>query len=547
MLSGAGVNYTLMGGQWENPERITFSFAPDGVHWDRGINNINERMNAQFGGSAWKDQIAKALQTWAASANLDFTLVGDGGYDFNASGNSQGDSRFGDIRIGGYAFPEATTLARTYGPPPNGTTGAGDAELNTSHSYAAGAQYDFGTIMLHEFGHSLGLGESPQPQAAMYMYYSGIKQSLTTYDIEGIQSLYGPRRPDFYTAAGLGGSASSSIDVSPGLNTDRQVKIDGLRLNAIGTTQYFSVVPPTPGSSLVVTALASGVSLLSPKVTVTDAAGNVLSANAQPSQYGNDIQVVIPGAIAGQRYTIAVQGATDDVFSVGTYALAVGFVGGQPLPPAPAPSNPSPVPGPPPAPSNPSPAPAPTNPTPIVAQIPADRFEPNDSTFAATNLGGLGQTVINGLTLDSAADADYFSFTATQAGTVSVASQGTRILVMNATGQIVAAGVGLIGFTAEGPGTRYSLIFVSPDGQAVASYGFSVSVTPASNPIAPIPLPEAPPAKPLTKAQKAAQARAARKAARLAAAQAAARRKAAQKAARLAARALVNQGLSRNR
>ena len=172
LLTAASLDYTLMGGQWDNNNPITFSVAPDGAVWDRGTNNVNAVLNSQFGGTDWHQEIAIALQTWAASANLNFVPVTDGPYDFNVEGKTQGDSRFGDIRVAGYTFTTAP-LAQTYGPPPNGWTAGGDVKLNTSNNFGPAGQYDLQTILTHEVGHSLGLGESPQPSAAMYAYYSG--------------------------------------------------------------------------------------------------------------------------------------------------------------------------------------------------------------------------------------------------------------------------------------------------------------------------------------------------------------------------------------
>jgi hypothetical protein len=163
MLSGLGTDYTLMGGQWDNTRPITFSFAPDGVSWDRGTNTVNAQLDSEFGGTSWHALVDQALQTWSSVTNLNFVEVGDGSFDFNAPGVNQGDAQHGDIRIGGSSTSGSSTIARTYGPPPNGQTGAGDVELNTAYDFAPGSKFDFETVILHELGHALGLGESPQP------------------------------------------------------------------------------------------------------------------------------------------------------------------------------------------------------------------------------------------------------------------------------------------------------------------------------------------------------------------------------------------------
>ena len=90
LAGGVGTDYTLMGGKWDNSKTITFSIAPDGVSWDQGTNSINGKLDAAFGGTSWHDLVAKALQTWSASTNLNFALVNDSNADFNAWGGEPG-------------------------------------------------------------------------------------------------------------------------------------------------------------------------------------------------------------------------------------------------------------------------------------------------------------------------------------------------------------------------------------------------------------------------------------------------------------------------
>ncbi len=506
LLSGAGVDYTLMGGRWDNSKPITFSFAPDGVAWDGGANTANAKLNAEFGGPSWQLAVARALQTWAASSNLDFTWMGDGPYGQNTQGQSQSDARFGDIRVGGYDFANAGMIAQTFGPPPNGTTGAGDVELNTAFTFSGPtARHDLQTVLLHEVGHSLGLGESPQSSAAMYSYYSGVRQALSPYDVAGIQSLYGPRVPDAFQSRGRGTAANNAVDLTGGFDAAGVATLGGLSLATIGGVEYFSVTaPPVAGSTLKVLGQAFGFSLLSPQVSVIDpATGATLAVDGHPDQFGDLATVSIPGVQPGHRYLIAVTGATRDVFAVGSYALQVSFPGGTPTasPPAPSPT-PTPVPPPvPPAPPStpvqPAPPPAPTPvpaPTPPPATIQADRFEPNNTFATATELGPwLGLGFVTNLTITSATDVRVFTFEPMAAGTVLVASPNTLMIVGDASGRPVASGSGLIGFQAPAAGARYFLILLTPNGQPVAETGFALNVIPAPPPpppvVVPVPVP----------------------------------------------------------
>ena len=116
MLSGTGLgtDYTLMGGQWDNSKTITVSIAPDGVNWDQGTNDINAKLDAEFGGTSWQGLIVKALQTWSAATNLNFTLVADGPYNFSTPRGSARAIR--SSATSGLAATTSAQIPRSPGP-----------------------------------------------------------------------------------------------------------------------------------------------------------------------------------------------------------------------------------------------------------------------------------------------------------------------------------------------------------------------------------------------------------------------------------------------
>src|SRR5271165_4798300 len=268
-----GYDYVLTGESWPNPSHITYSIAPDGVFWDHGTNVLNSTFNAKFGNSRiWEAQIARALATWESVADINIVPVADGPYDENTLGLAQGDPRFGDIRIGGYPYVDnTTTLSLTYFPPPQGSTAAGDVEINTAMPYAIGSDYDFYSVMLHEFGRSLGLDAPTNPAEVMYINYQGIRTGLAPGDIAGIQAIYGARPFDQYQANGLGVGFGAPIDLTSSLGLSNQVTLPNLSLQSIGDSEYFSFVAPSYASgSLQLSAIATQISMLSPKVSLYD-------------------------------------------------------------------------------------------------------------------------------------------------------------------------------------------------------------------------------------------------------------------------------------
>ena len=67
--------------------------------------------------------------------------------------------------------------------------------------------------------------------------------------------------------------------------------------------------------------------MLSPQVSILDASGQVLDVEGNPGAWGDNVTAQVSQIVPGQRYIIAVTGATQDVFAVGAYQLSVAFAG----------------------------------------------------------------------------------------------------------------------------------------------------------------------------------------------------------------------------
>ncbi len=461
-----GYDYVLYGTSWPNPSHITYSIAPDGVYWDHGVNNLNASFNAKFGTSGiWERQIALALATWESVANIEIVTVADGPYDLNTLGQAQGDPRFGDIRFGGYTFPDTTiTLAQTYFPPPQGSTAAGDVELNTGMNFNIGSTYDLYSVVLHETGHSLGLNEAPNPAEVMALDYGGVRTGLQPGDIAGIQAIYGPRTLDIYQAQGVGLGFGDPIDLTAGLATSHETVTSGVSLASIGSTEYYSFVAPSYATgSLQVTAAAGNISMLSPQVSIYNTSGTLLAWANNPTGWSDNVTATIPAVVPGQRYEVAVTGDTGTYFDVGAYQLVVA------LPQSSAPAPPVSTPTPPPV----TTTPPPTSPSPPVVSRP---LPTNTSPQTAIRLGWVTQTSLANLTFSSESTIEYFDFQSSTAGMYQLSAPGALIQVFNSRGRLIAHGANQVSVPNARAGASFFLKVRPATNPPVSTYTLSIGL-----------------------------------------------------------------------
>lgn len=325
--------YATSGGEWLFPQRITYSFIPDGTSVGGVPSTLFRTLNAVAPTATWQQQIQKAAAIWETVAHVDMVQVSDDGTAIGASGNQQGDSRFGDIRIG--AIPEQIgQLAFTFLPPPlNGGTYAGDIFFSNAINWQINTGYDLETVAIHELGHALGMSHSQITQADMYAFYNGIKQSLNSDDLSGIQSLYGPVPADSVN----NGQLSSATNITGLIDGNAQIALSGAAEEiASATDQDFFVVtvPSTTTGQMTVSMQTANLSSLAPRITVYDSNGRGLAQAMNTNGFGTTATLTISNVTPGQTYYIRAIAANAGPGSVGTYGLLVNF-GSSPQPPIP--------------------------------------------------------------------------------------------------------------------------------------------------------------------------------------------------------------------
>ncbi|MCA9505790.1 MAG: matrixin family metalloprotease [Myxococcota bacterium] len=234
LAPGSGLAFTLLFGKWDDPTPgtpavVTWGFIAPGagiapiapVAWS-GTNTLGSgdplldpraRIDAVHGAGAFDAALERAFATWAAATNVTFVRVADSAGDFAGVTSP-------DIRIGAWAFGDPAAGAG-FGPPGNDLLFpdalAGDLALDHEDLFTiavggegdaiprlAGAILnDLESLMLHEIGHTLGLGHSDVVDGVMCGFIPGdpfdpgdcvgevIRRQLRADDVAGIRALYG--------------------------------------------------------------------------------------------------------------------------------------------------------------------------------------------------------------------------------------------------------------------------------------------------------------------------------------------------------------------
>jgi predicted Zn-dependent protease len=318
---------------WPNPAHLTLSFAPDGTMVGNQPSQLFHLLNASAPTAAWQGTILRAFQDWAATTNLNLSVVPDSGDPLGTVGPIQGDPRFGDIRITAVPLPADVVGVAI---PFDVTAGswAGDVELNSNYLFgvngSAGA-YDLLTVALHEAGHSLGIDDGTDPASPMNTTYVGTRTGLTAGDIGAVQALYGTRRPDAFDAASPNNTLATAtqLNMIVGGDVPRPTVADaGIASPADADFYRFQVGETLTNLTFLVQ--TSGDSLLLPSLTVYGPTGAVVGSAVAATPGQGDLSLHLTGLQLRATYTAEVAAATADALGAGNYRLQVVPDGGTP-------------------------------------------------------------------------------------------------------------------------------------------------------------------------------------------------------------------------
>jgi hypothetical protein len=326
MLEDRSVPATF-GVPWLDPSDLTLSFVPDGTTIAGHSSSLFGLLNSQQATVTWEREILQAFQTWAVNANINIGLTADGGEPLGSAGDPQHDSRFGDIRVGAQAMDADVLSISVPNDPAVLSTLTGDVLINTSDNFGKNGM-DLFSVMLHEAGHVFGIPDGTDPKSPMYPTYLD-NTKLTSADINNLQALYGTRAPDPNEGSGGNDSVNKATTIQPpsGFNGATPLVTYG-DISTNNDVDFFSFRPPSGYTGSVTIRLQStGISLLTPHLSLVDAKGNVLSDTSAASDFGDAVTLSLSKADPKATYYLKVQGESSDVFGIGSYGLAVTFDG----------------------------------------------------------------------------------------------------------------------------------------------------------------------------------------------------------------------------
>lgn len=308
---------------WVDAMHLTTSFAPDGAMAVNESSNLQSNLDAQLGRAAWQSAILKAMQTWSEAAGVNIGLTADSGVAFGTPGDLQGDTRMGDIRVGGFRMsPDVMAISS---PPSSGLAGtiAGDIFINTQAKFTRQSLY---AAALHEVGHSLGVPNSTNPKSVMYTQVHG-NTSLSAEDVQAIRALYGVRPAD----ANEGDKGNETLKNA----TRIRFPSDSVYTGATPLVQFGDLTSTSDVDMYYLRDLSGyrgpvtfylrtqGISLLQPKMTIMDASGRVVGQVTSTKLGGDLLKFTIPQFSA--THYLRVEAAAGSNFRIGRYSLAATF------------------------------------------------------------------------------------------------------------------------------------------------------------------------------------------------------------------------------
>ncbi len=331
---------TVFGNPWPNGDRLTMSFAANGVEysnqtWGSGTFNSNlfSELNGSMSQSVWQGELLKAVYAWTSQANVNVGLTADSGRAFGPEGFSVSGPAAADWRVG--AFDQSAEVLAT-SIPYHPLTGyhAVNLMLNGTKAFTKGGASgttDLYSVALHEVANILGLADNDtEAGSARNGTYTGVRSGLSAGDVNAINAMYGTRPNDTYDATAANGTTATASTLTPATdpaNTARKRVVADGNITAVGDVDVYKFTTPASTSNLTVRLGTAGKSLLAGKVELLNSSGTLVKSATGTSPLNGDTVFTASGSNikANTTYYVRVTAGSTNVFAVGTYQLRVGF------------------------------------------------------------------------------------------------------------------------------------------------------------------------------------------------------------------------------
>ena len=176
---------------WLNLSELSYSFVPDGTpfadntHYESSLFAV---LASTGSSEVWQAAFEQAFSEWLNPLSAHASEVNDEGQPFGTFGPTQGDSRFGDIRIGAVPLSNNVMAEAIPNSVISQGTWAGDILLNSNAQWHDLQQVL--SVALHEIGHVLGVEHSSDPTSPMYFHGASAATQPTANDISELRKLY---------------------------------------------------------------------------------------------------------------------------------------------------------------------------------------------------------------------------------------------------------------------------------------------------------------------------------------------------------------------
>jgi hypothetical protein len=301
----SGEMYLGCGGVISGGYEVAMLAASFGEGWDgpgRGRASISYsfgNLGTRVDPSQTRAEAIRAMAEWSRAVAVTFTET-----------TVRNTSRNIDILFAagqhGDPFPflsGSTVLGHSFYPAnPNPEPLAGDIHINDAWGWSIGGQWDVFSVILHELGHSLGIGHTDTPGSVMYPYYqqaTGLKQQ----DIDSIRQLYAapsdqPAAPlsitivspaeGFRATTNIANVSGSIVSGGSGMTVawrnETTTATGACLVNSVFTTYSCAAVPLNNGSNTIrVEAKFNTTTVSAARVVVREASGDVSLAITSPT------------------------------------------------------------------------------------------------------------------------------------------------------------------------------------------------------------------------------------------------------------------------